>query len=183
MVYDNAGGKQGTYIPDFLTKCALNFVKNNQPDSFNHYRPFFLLLNYKIPGDGKYQVPTDAPFSEEKWPQPEKNKAAMIARLDGYIGQLQEQLQKLGLTNNTAVFFTSDTISKKAQWHGSGIFPQQHFNERFSRADDCPLAGPDARRSRQRFQMVGEGFSADGGGHRDSPNRPRTLMGNPFCRC
>ena len=78
----------------------MNFVKNNQPDAFNHYRPFFLLLNYKIPGDGNYQVPTDAPFSEEKWPQPEKYKAAMIAR------------------------------------------------------------------SRQRFQMVGEGFSADGGGNR-----------------
>ena len=41
------------------------------------------------------RVPTDAPFSEEPWPQLEKNKAAMIARLDGYIGQLLEQLQKL----------------------------------------------------------------------------------------
>ena len=55
------------------------------------------------------QVPTDAPFSGESWPQPEKNKAAMIARLDGYIGQLLEQLQKLGMTNNTVIFFTSDT--------------------------------------------------------------------------
>ena len=119
LLYDNTAGKRGTYIPDLLTKAAVNFVKNNQPDAFNHYRPFFLLLNYKIPGDGNYQVPTDAPFSEEKWPQPEKYKAAMIARLDGYIGQLQEQLQKLGLTNNTAVFFTSDTISKK----GSGMDP------------------------------------------------------------
>jgi len=58
-------------------------------------------------------VPTDAPFSEEKWPQPAKNKAAMIARLDGYIGQLTEQLQKLGMTNNAAVFFTSATFPQK----------------------------------------------------------------------
>jgi arylsulfatase A-like enzyme len=58
-------------------------------------------------------VPTDAPFSEEKWPQPAKNKAAMIARLDGYIGQLTDQLQKLGMTNNAAVFFTSATVPKK----------------------------------------------------------------------
>ena len=91
----------------------MNFIKNNQPDKFNRYRPFFLLLNYKIPGDGKSQVPTDAPFSEEKWPQPAKNKAAMIARLDGYIGQLQQQLQKLGMTNNAAVFFTSATVPQK----------------------------------------------------------------------
>ena len=34
-----------------------------------------------------------------------KNKAAMIARLDGYIGQLTDQLQKLGMTNNAAIFF------------------------------------------------------------------------------
>ena len=33
----------------------------------------------------------------------------MIARLDDYVGQLLEQLQKLGLTNNTVIFFTSDT--------------------------------------------------------------------------
>jgi arylsulfatase A-like enzyme len=36
----------------------------------------------------------------------------MIARLDGYIGQLTEQLQKLGMTNNAAIFFTSGTVPK-----------------------------------------------------------------------
>ena len=109
----NLGGAKGEFIPDLFTKAALNFVRINQPDRFNHYRPFFLLLNYKIPGDGKSQAPTDAPFSEEPWPQPARNKAAMIARLDGYIGQLQEQLQTLGITNNTVVFFTSATGPKK----------------------------------------------------------------------
>ncbi len=109
----NLGGAKGEYIPDVLTKAALNFVKNNQPDKFNRFQPFFLLLNYKIPGDGKSQVPTDAPFSEEPWPQPAKNKAAMIARLDGYIAQLQQQLQQLGMTNNAAVFFTSATVPQK----------------------------------------------------------------------
>ena len=106
----NLGGAKGEYIPDLLTKAALNFAKNNQPDKFNRFQPFFLVLNCPIPGDGKGQVPTDAPFSNEKWPQVVKNKAAMIARLDGYIGQLAEQLQKLGLTNNVAVFFTSPTV-------------------------------------------------------------------------
>ena len=115
MLYPNTGGNHGTYIPDLLTKAALNFVKINQPDKANHYRPFFLLLNYTIPHAGKtLRVPTDAPFSEESWPQAEKNKAAVIARLDGYVGQLLDQLQKLGLTNNVAVFFTSDTTPKKS---------------------------------------------------------------------
>jgi arylsulfatase A-like enzyme len=105
----NADGAKGEYIPDVFTKAALNFIKNNPPDRFNHYRPFFLLLNYKIPGADKAAVPTDAPFSSEAWPQPEKNRAARIARLDGYLGQLLEQLLKLGMTNNAVIFFTSDT--------------------------------------------------------------------------
>ena len=112
MLYPNTGGNRGQYIPDLLTKAALNFVKNNQPDQFNRYRPFFLLLNYTIPAAGG-SVPTDAPYSEEPWPQPQKNKAAMISRLDGYVGQLQEQLQNLGLTNNVVIFFTSDTGPQK----------------------------------------------------------------------
>ncbi len=114
MIYPNTGGKNGQYIPDLYTKAALNFINKNQPDQFNRYRPFFLLLNYKIPGAGHGQVPTDAPYSDEPWPQPEKNKAAMIARLDGYIGQLLEQLQQLGLTNDTVIFFTSDTGPEKS---------------------------------------------------------------------
>jgi uncharacterized sulfatase len=115
MLYPNTGGNRGTYIPDLLTKAALNYVKINQPDKFNHFCPFFLLLNYTVPHAGKnLVVPTDAPFSEEPWPQAQKNKAAAIARLDGYIGQLLDQLQTLGLTNNVVVFFTSDTTPKKS---------------------------------------------------------------------
>ena len=166
--------EKGEYIPDVLTKAALNFVKNNQPDQFNRYQPFFLLLNYKIPGDGKSQVPTDAPFSEEKWPQPAKNKAAMISRLDGYIGQLQEQLQKLGMTNNVAVFFTSATVPQK-----TGAVDPDFFHSIVSTNDlrvpmivHWPGTIP-ARRS-QRFQMVGAGFSADGGGNRVTQSRRRT---------
>jgi len=111
-MYANTLEKKTQYIPDVLTKAALNFVQNNQPDQFNHFRPFFLLLDYKIPG-GKIEVPTDAPYSEEPWPQPEKNKAALISRIDGYIGQLQEQLQKIGMTNNVLIFFSSGSIPKK----------------------------------------------------------------------
>ena len=58
-------------------------------------------------------MPTDAPFSEENWPQPEKNKAALVSRIDGYVGQLQEQLQKIGMTNNVVIFFSSASVSKK----------------------------------------------------------------------
>jgi len=129
MLYPNTGGKHGKYLPDLLTLGALNFIKNNLPDQFNKYQPFFLALNYKIPGD-KISVPTDAPFSSETWSQAEKNKAAIITRLDGYIGQIVEQLQKSGMTNNVAIFFTSDTIPKKI----AGVDPK--FFNSFASTND-----------------------------------------------
>ena len=114
MLYANTTTNKTIYTPDLLTKAALNFVKINQPDQFNHYRPFFLMLNYKVPRTGNGPVPTDAPYSDEPWPQPEKNKAAVISRLDGYIGQLLEQLEKFRMTNDTVIFFTSDTGPQKS---------------------------------------------------------------------
>ena len=119
MIYTNTGGMKGQYIPDFYTHAALNFIKNNLPDAANHYRPFFLLLNYPVPKTGM-TVPSDAPFSEEAWPQAEKNRAALISRLDGYVGQLQEQLQKSGMTNNAVIFFTSASTAQK----GGGVDPE-----------------------------------------------------------
>ena len=114
---ENGGAAKRTYIPDLCTEAALNFVKINKPDQFNRYRSFFLCLNYTIPhannaearrtGNGM-QVPSDAPYATEQWTPPEKNKAAMITRLDADIGRLLEQLKKLKLDTNTVIFFTSD---------------------------------------------------------------------------
>ncbi len=114
---ENGGIKQGLYMPDLFTKAALNFIRINQPDQFNHYRPFFLFLSYPIPhanneegrrtGNGM-QVPSDGQYANEPWPAPEKSKAAMITRLDADIGRLLEQLEKLHLAANTVVCFTSD---------------------------------------------------------------------------
>lgn len=111
MLYQNTRGRN-EYIPDLFTKAAINFIQYSQPDPFNHWRPFFLFLNYKIP-DGNIEVPTDAPFSEEPWPQQEKNRAALILRIDDSIGQLRQQLDKSHMTNNVLIFFAGGSIPKK----------------------------------------------------------------------
>jgi arylsulfatase A-like enzyme len=121
MIYVNTRGKN-LFIPDLLTKAALGFLSVNQPDPFNRYRPFFLMVNYRIPGDGSSPVPTDAPFSDENWPQPARNEAAMMVRLDGYVGQLLEQLQKLGMTNDTAIFFTAATPPQRTGAAATNFF-------------------------------------------------------------
>jgi arylsulfatase A-like enzyme len=95
----------------------LKFIGINKPEPLNHYRPFFLYLAYTIPhanneegqrsGNGM-EVPDDAPYSDQPWPPAEKNKAAMITRLDAYVGQLLDKLTELRIEDETMVFFASD---------------------------------------------------------------------------
>ena len=131
VLADNQGGQKGRYVPDLCTTAALNFVRINQPTRFNRYRPFFLFLCYTTPhanneegarsGNGM-QVPSDAPYSNEPWPAPEKNKAAMITRMDADIGRLVEKLKELKIDDNTVIFFTSDNGPHKE----GGVDPKFH---------------------------------------------------------
>jgi arylsulfatase A-like enzyme len=114
---ENRDGKKGLYTPDLFTTTATNFIYNNKAGQKNGGQPFFLYLSYIIPhanneegqrsGNGM-QVPSDAPYSNESWPQIEKNKAAMVTRMDRDIGQLMSLLQTLGIDEDTVVFFASD---------------------------------------------------------------------------
>jgi uncharacterized sulfatase len=118
MIYANTGAKKGEYLPELFGEMTVNFVNTHVPDRFNHYRPFFLLVNLPMPRSAKagaddFTVPTDAPFTEMPWPQAAKNRAALITRLDTGVGRLLEALQKLRMTNNVAVFFTSASGSEK----------------------------------------------------------------------
>ncbi len=113
-LYPNLGGKQGQYLPEVLTKAMVNFVRVNEPDAANQFRPFFLLVNLPAPrsataGADHFPVPSDAPFTGEAWPQAAKDRAALITRLDSNIGRLFEQLNKMKQSNNVAIFFTASS--------------------------------------------------------------------------
>lgn len=102
----------GEYSHDLFTREALDFVRRHKEN------PFFLYLAYTIPhafnegGDAPdgagMPVPSDEPYSDEDWPQPQKNHAAMITRMDRDMGKLLALLEELGLDEDTIVFFTSD---------------------------------------------------------------------------
>ena len=104
----NANGGKGQYSHDLFTRAALNFIRINQQ------HPFFLYLAYTIPHannelkDKGMEVPGDAPYSKEDWPQPEKNKAAMITRLDADVGKILDKLKELRVDQGTIIFFSSD---------------------------------------------------------------------------
>jgi len=117
LLYENLANKKGLYSHDLFTIGALNFLRINKPDTSNAFQPFFLYLAYTIPhanneegtrsGNGM-QVPSDSPYSSESWPQTEKNKAAMITRLDTDVGRLLDKLKELRIEDNTIIFFSSD---------------------------------------------------------------------------
>ncbi len=100
--------EKSQYSNDLFAGEALSFIARNQRN------PFYLYLSYTIPhanneaGSEGMEVPSDAPYSNENWPQQQKNQAAMITRLDGYVGKLLDKLKELVIDDNTLVIFTSD---------------------------------------------------------------------------
>ncbi len=96
------------YSQDLFTREALDFLRRHRS------HPFFLYLAYTTPhannelGQHGLEVPTDAPYSKEDWPQNEKNFAAMVTRLDADIGKVLALLKQLKLDRNTLVLFSSD---------------------------------------------------------------------------
>jgi uncharacterized sulfatase len=58
-------------------------------------------------GDGQ-EVPDYGPYASKDWADPLKGQAAMITRMDGRVGELLAQLQRLGIDDRTLVVFTSD---------------------------------------------------------------------------
>jgi len=122
--------KVGTYSHDEFTREALAFIKENAK------RPFFLYLPYTIP-HAELTVPRDsvAPYLKLGWKEKPKHQkkgnngggsygsqykgycgqshpnatyAGMVSRMDRDIGRILAELDKLGLTKNTLVIFSSD---------------------------------------------------------------------------
>lgn len=93
----------------FITE-ALDFIAAAQD------QPFFLYFATTLPhannqaGDDGMEAPADAPrdFVHADWPKPERDFAAVVARLDADVGRILTALQNRGLADNTLVIFTSD---------------------------------------------------------------------------
>ncbi|AHF15137.1 arylsulfatase [Niabella soli] len=119
----NTHEKQTIYSAQLIHEQAMQFIRQHQR------QPFFLLLAYTLP-HAALQLPKDDTlynyykklFNEkpvpvaEHWngkgyePQayPHAAYAAMVGKLDAYVGEVQQQLKVLGLDKNTMILFASD---------------------------------------------------------------------------
>lgn len=112
---------QKDFAPDLMAKEALAFIRENKDT------PFYLDFSVTIP-HVSLQVPEDSlkeyegAFPETPYTAREENTwltylphrtpraayAAMVTRMDSYVGQIVDELEKLGIADNTLIIFTSD---------------------------------------------------------------------------
>ncbi len=110
-----AGGGYATeakiFADDLFAEEAIKFVNDNRS------RPFFLYWSMVIPHANNERskalkngahVPDFGPYADKDWPDPDRGQAAMISRLDSYVGRMMAALKETGLADNTLVIFTSD---------------------------------------------------------------------------
>jgi arylsulfatase A-like enzyme len=114
---ENENGRKGRYAPDAMLGGALEFLRAHAD------HPFFLYFPSIVPHH-EFQVPEEnfkeyagrfeeQPFIREDrgfeiQRQPAAAFAGMVTRLDSDVGRLLDELDRLGLKDNTIVFFTSD---------------------------------------------------------------------------
>jgi arylsulfatase A-like enzyme len=99
------------YADDLFADESLNYVREHKD------KPFFLFWSMVVPHannertgalkDGA-EVPDYGPYAEQDWPNPDKGQAAMITRMDSYVGRMLGELKTLGIAERTLVIFTSD---------------------------------------------------------------------------
>lgn len=107
------------YAPDHINEAALQFIRDNKD------QPFFLYYPTIIPHVALHVPDEDLePYLAQNWEDPPFTRsrgygytphltpraayAAMITRMDTYIGKVIDLIEELGLTDNTMVIFTSD---------------------------------------------------------------------------
>lgn len=129
----NAGRKRGVYANDYMMAEALRWLERAGKSE-----PFFCYLPLTIPHweplapDAAMlpyldRVPDPRPWIDKSGrlannSRPRATYAAMVAKVDDYVGQVMAKLRELKADENTLVFFTSDNGG-----HFKGIDTEDYF--------------------------------------------------------
>lgn len=105
------------YSQQLIHEKALSFIRDNKD------KPFFAMLTYTLP-HAELNLPHDSVYQQYEnsfeetfydgtrgyFPveKPRASFAAMVSRLDMYVGEVLSELKRLGIDDNTLVIFTSD---------------------------------------------------------------------------
>lgn len=115
---ENAHGNN-IYSADLITQQGLNFIKNSKQTFFAFF-PFTLPhAELIVPHDSLYyyyikKFKEKPDTSKAKYdrrirdPYPRACYAAMVTRLDNYVGEIVKTVKQKGIADNTIIIFTSD---------------------------------------------------------------------------
>lgn len=135
---------QNIYAEDLIHKKALEYIKEQSTD-----KPFFTFLTYTLP-HAELVVPKDSVFESYRYlsekpykgidydkikpgfpgfagymsqPYAHATHAAMVTRLDTYLGEIRTLLKEKGMDDNTLIIFASDNGA-----HHEGGADPEFFN-------------------------------------------------------
>jgi arylsulfatase A-like enzyme len=117
-----------TYAPDLIQQETLDFIRSNRDTSFFAYVPMVIPHAELIVPDDEILEQYLGVFTEEPYvgkhgadygpemvigmycsqEHPRATFAAMVHRIDTYVGQIINTLNELGIAENTILMFTSD---------------------------------------------------------------------------
>lgn len=127
---NNTGANPETYSQDLIQEKTLEFIDKNKDEPFFLYVPFvvphaeliapddtiYQKFKGKFPEEKPFEGKPGAAYGSEDFlthryaPQAEPRTvfAAMMFRMDVYVGQIMDKLKELGIEDNTIVMFASD---------------------------------------------------------------------------
>jgi len=122
---------KGTYLADFLTDKALDFIDRSKD------KPFFLCLHHfavHSPHEAKPDLVKKFEAKKAGAGHHDPTYAAMIASLDESVGRVLAKLDELKLSENTLVIFTADN-------GGVGGYAREGIRKNNGITDNSPLRG------------------------------------------
>jgi arylsulfatase A-like enzyme len=120
---------KGTYLADFLTDQSIDFIARNKD------KPFFLCLTHfgvHSPFEAKPDLIARFKDLPSAGGHHDPTYAAMIASVDESVGRIVATLEKLKLTENTVVIFSSDN-------GGVGGYVREGIKKGGDITDNAPL--------------------------------------------
>jgi arylsulfatase A-like enzyme len=122
---ENEGRRRGRYVQDVIHEEALKFIDANRERPFLAYLPY-IMPHVELLAPPEARKEYEGQFPKISRPDPRAGYegsddahaefAGMVTYLDKLVGQVLERLEKLGIADNTVVFFSSDNGPQPGAW-------------------------------------------------------------------
>ena len=122
---------EGTYLADFLTDKAIDFMRRNKEGPFFLYLPHF---GVHAPREAKKELIEKFKARKPAGGHDDPVYAAMIYSVDESVGRVLKALEEFKLTENTLVIFSSDN-------GGVGGYVREGLKRAGDVTDNAPLRG------------------------------------------